>query len=324
MNVRVHGKQLLAMMVAVLLLAASGIVISADNTPETENPLAVQTPTVAATPPWWHDDKGPWWIGDLLTVLGIIVGALMIVFQLGRQQRHESAMQKDNFREQLRLEIYQEFSKVLAETSNKIAKVGSYVHLIDTFAKVNLDQINVGVTPPPISSRSPEFSAKHYEATRSYIELIELCEKYEIVSPELYIFRLAIHDGLHNLEKAFQSLNSFLIKFLPMDAVDNQGNARVLNVNVVTSDQIDLLSNLVTTYTNASGDLGGYLFDLNVELQNIFLSGLFKNKVKRREPIDKNIKVITTDPDGMEKLKEYFEEESPSAIHRKQVARRLG
>jgi hypothetical protein len=321
---RVRGKQLLAMMVVVLLLAASGIVISADTTPETENPLAVQTSTVTTTPPWWRDDKGPWWIGDLLTVLGIIVGALMIVFQLGRQQRHESAMQKDNFREQLRLEIYQEFSKVLVEASDKMAKVSSYVRLIDTLAKVYFDQANAGVTPTPISPRSPEFTAKHYEATNSNIELIELCEKYQIVSSELYIFRLAIHDGFHNLEEAFRPLNSFLVKFLPMDYVDNLGNSQILNVNVITSDQIDILSNLVDTYTNAAGDLSGYLFDLNVELQNIFLSGLFKNKVKRREPIDKNIKVITTDPDGMEKLKKYFEEESPSAIHRKQVARRLG
>ena len=61
----------------------------------------------------------------------------------------------------------------------------------------------------------------------------------------------------------------------------------------------------------ANDELINYLYDLNVELQNIFLSKLFNNKVPRRQPLDPKIKVISTESkEELEKLRKYFEEET--------------
>jgi len=257
----------------------------------------------------------PWWLGDLVTVIGILVGASMILYQLGRQHKNELKIQKENYREQRRLQIYQEFSKVLEEANDKTSDAGMYAFLISTNFKIYFDQVNSGFNSTPLRARAIEFSNKHYDGSYSIIKLIRLFEKYEIISPELDIFKLAVNVATHDMRETFHPLYSFLLQILPMEIVDNAGNKHLVNVISPTQEQITQLDAHVNTYKSAQDDLGGYLFDLNVELQNIFLRRLFDNKVKRRKPIDPNVKVVTTDSDDMEKLEKYFKEETAWGKH---------
>lgn len=264
-------------------------------------------------------DVRPWWIGDLLTVLSIFAGVGLIVFQLNRQHINDVETQKENNRDQLRLEIYQEFSLGLKNTNNKTSDAGMYAFLLTSNITNYTEQIGLGVIQPPLKYRANEFSDLHYSSNKSIIALIILIEKYEIVSPELDIFKTALNAALYDISEAFMPLFQFLLRILPMDFTDNEGNPGHLNVITPTQAQIDELSHLVNAYKNAHDDLGGYLFDLNVELQRVFLSRLFENEVKIREPIDPNIKVVTTDPAEIERLKLYFEEETPWGIHKREV-----
>ena len=58
---------------------------------------------------------------------------------------------------------------------------------------------------------------------------------------------------------------------------------------------IEKLKDLCEKSIKKSYDLLAYMEDFQVELQNEFLSKLFKYKVPRRKPIDKSLKVLTTD-----------------------------
>ena len=102
-----------------------------------------------------------------------------------------------------------------------------------------------------------------------------------------------------------------MLPILPLEILTPQGNTQIGNVVTPTVKQIEQLEELTNFYKSASDDMGSYLFDLNVELQNIFLSKLFDNKVKKREPLDPSVKVITTVPSEVEQLKNYFENETP-------------
>lgn len=298
---------------AVVLLVLSCISMSVANNevaaPKEQTTKAMQS----------QDTTRPWWIGGLLTLLGIVVGVCIIVYQLGRQHKNELKLQEENYRQKLRLGIYQEFSKVLEEANDKTSEVGMYAFLIPINVKIYRDQIKSGLAPAPIKHRAIEFSNKHQEVSDSIIKLIRLFEKYEIISPELDIFKLAVIVATHDMREALKPLHSYLLQILPMDVVDKTGNIQVVNVISPTNEQIDRLDGLVNTYKNADDDLSGYLFDLNVELQNIFLSRLFNNKVQRRQPLDPNVKVITTDPEDMTKLRKYFEEETDWGKQEKQV-----
>ncbi len=264
-------------------------------------------------------ESRPWWVGDLLTVISIFVGAALIIFQLNRQHKNDIETQKENNRDQLRLEIYQEFSECLDNANNKTSDAGMFAFLLTSNIYNYAHQINLGINTPPLKYRANEFSDLHYSSNTSILRLIKLIEKYEIVSPELEIFKIALNVASHDITEAFMPLFQFLLRILPMNITDAHGNNQITNVITPTQDQMDELQRLVNNYKDGHDDLGGYLYDLNLELQILFLSRLFENKVKIREPIDPNIKVVSTDPVEIVKLKRYFEEETPWGINKNEV-----
>ena len=265
----------------------------------------------------------PWWIGDLLTVISIFAGIGIIVFQLNRQHKNDIEAEKESHRDQLRLEVYQEFSTALDNTNNKTSDAKMYASFLKSNVINYLHQVNLGTNPQPLKARALEFSNLHFASYNSIIKLIKLIEKYEIVSPKLHIFQIAFNSSSHNISEAFTPLYQFHLRFLPMDITDNAGNPQIVNIHTPTQEQIDELNNLVNNYESGHDELGGYLFDLNVELQKIFLSRLFDNSVKIREPIDPNIKVITTTSTQITELQQYFENETPWGINMHEVEERV-
>jgi hypothetical protein len=65
--------------------------------------------------------------------------------------------------------------------------------------------------------------------------------------------------------------------------------------------------------------MGSYLYDLNVEIQNTLLINLFPNKAPRRVPLDPKFKVISTEPNEIDSLRKYFEEETDWGKKKKQA-----
>lgn len=256
------------------------------------------------------DTERPWWLGDLITIIGIIVGVCVIVWQLGRQHKSALRLQCENYKEQLRLDVYQEFSKVLEEANEKTSDVGMYLWLIPSQLYLFIDQINSGFRPATVRSRAIECCNKYEEESISIINLLRLFEKYEIISPELDIFKLAVNVAIYDMRETFNPLHSILLQILPRDIVDNSGNPQLDNVITPTQEQMSELDMLADAFKEACDNLIGYLHDLNTELQGIFLGRLFDNKIKKREPIDPSIKVITTEEKEVSILKKYFEEET--------------
>lgn len=259
------------------------------------------------------------WLSYLITFLSIVVGAVMILYQLGRQHKNELALQKENFREKLRLKIYQEFSTVLQKASKNAINAGMYAFHIPISLKNYLYQLNIGLSPAPIRQRVIEFSKLHNRSEQGVIKLIRLFEKYEVISPELNIFKLALNVASHDMREANTQLHTLLLQILPMDIALPNGTHQVMNVIRPTDAQLQQLEKFVSKYKKAEDDLCGYLYDLNVELQNIFLSKLFNNKVQRRQPLDPQIKVISTEPSEVQKLHKYFEEETDWGRRKRQA-----
>ena len=162
------------------------------------------------------DESRPWWLGDLLTFLSIIAGVLLIVFQIGKQHKNQINAQKENNREQLRLEVYQEFSKAYAEANEKTIDVGMYVFILVTNMQIYLDQKKIGINPGPLTGRVLEFFTKNGEASKSIIDLICLIEKYEIVCPKLEIFNTAFSASSYDMMKAFNPLHSYMLSLYPI------------------------------------------------------------------------------------------------------------
>jgi hypothetical protein len=146
-----------------------------------------------------------------------------------------------------------------------------------------------------------------------------MIERYQIVDPRINIFRTAIAVAHHDMMETFRPLFSFLLRILPDDIPRPDGSYVLVNVISPSDEQVNELKILVDAYKAASDDMGCYLCDLNVELQNTLLSNLFPQKVPRRKPLDPRFKVISTEPDEIEKLQKYFDEETDWGKKKKQT-----
>lgn len=295
------------LMIALSLFVVSSINILLDATAYTQETIHKPAEKIYILK---EEGDRPWWIGDAVTVFSILVSVLIIRFQMKKQHEGELEVQKENSRDTLRLEIYQEFSEVLSDAASKNSDVGMYAYLIPVHLKNYRDQVNSGLNPLPTKDRAQSFLQRHQSASDASIKLMRLIEKYEIVSPELEIFKTAINVVIHDMREAFVALHLSLSSILPVEVLTPQGDTQTGNIATPTEDQLQNLDKLVNKYKSASDDMLSYLFDFNVELQNIFLKNLFNNTVKKREPLDPSMKVITTEPHEVAKLNRYFDEET--------------
>jgi hypothetical protein len=246
----------------------------------------------------------------LITVIGIIVGVVIVVFQLGRQHRNELKLQKENIRDQLRINLYQDFLKLLAAAVEKHVSSHMYAFSMPMHVQIYHDQISKGFPTSPLSYRAMEFSNRHHATLNAVIELVFLIERYYIVDPRLDIFKTAISVAHHDMLKTFSPLFTFLLDILPAELPLPNGSCNLVNVINTSDEQVCELKRLMKEYISASDDMGSYLHDLNVEIQNTLLSNIFPNKAPHRVPLDPKLKVISTDPIESKKLMKYFKEET--------------
>jgi len=51
--------------------------------------VLITTATAIAAPDAPKADQGPWWIGFIVTIAAAVIGALAIVWQMGKQHKNE-------------------------------------------------------------------------------------------------------------------------------------------------------------------------------------------------------------------------------------------
>jgi hypothetical protein len=131
-----------------------------------------------------------------------------------------------------------------------------------------------------------------------------MLENWEIAFPAAELFRVAFSSANYDVEDAFHPLFQEVVRLLPVDMLDGT----TISQPLPTAEKCAELKALVETYAEARSTLRTYAHDLVVEAQNLLLSKLFKRRVKIREPIDPDYKVVTAaDTDA---LMAYFKTET--------------
>ena len=292
--------------------------VSPGSTNSIAEGISEQPHSIKASTPS-NENLRPWWLGDLITIFGIIIGVLIVVYQLGRQHRNELKLQKENHREQFRIQIYQEFSRLLGIATEKNTHSKMYAFNIPMNVHTYRGQISRGFNPSPLTDRAMELSRRHFDSLEATADLMILIERYQIVEPRLDIFITALSVAHHDVMQTFSPLFPFLLILLPSELPLPNGAYKIVNVINPSDEQVSELEMLVNAYTAASDGMGSYLYDLNVELQNTLLVNLFPNKAPRRVPLDPKFRVISTEPNEMERLRKYFDQKTDWGKKKKQT-----
>ncbi|HHT9114914.1 MAG TPA: hypothetical protein ACFYEL_00435, partial [Candidatus Wunengus californicus] len=95
-------------------------------------------------------------------------------------------------------------------------------------------------------------------------------------------FQTALNTAIYDARQVFLPLYEKLLKFLPMDFPKHKTQITDLEVIIPAipdDEQLQHIKDLANKYFKAVFTIENYIYDLTVEIQNIFLGSLFKYRV---------------------------------------------
>ena len=263
-----------------------------------------------------------WWriLDPAITLLGIVIAARMIIWQMGRQHRSSLELQKESARAEMHAGIYRELQEKISKASSAEVAASGYARMIPFELENYRNQVQMGIQNivgrPIVRRRATEFMNLNSAMSDGIINLISSFENYAIAAPEFGVFQDALNSAMHDAQTAFNKLHSALLPLLPMDMQDHlpEDLCDAPNANYVppppNDEQLEDIQRLVDAYVSAADDIGCYLHDLRGESQNTLLKDLYPGRqVPLREPLDPRLKVITST--NAEELQRFFREETP-------------
>ena len=253
-------------------------------------------------------------LDSIVNIVGIVIGAMLLVWQMGRQHKNNLKLQKENFRDELKLEIYQKLGEKISLASDKRIKISTMARTTAISLDSYFFMLSSGVQPKPVPERVQNFHDGYRLLTDSILSLIYMLEDYEIANNSFRIFNMAIQSCNHDLDKSYMALHAALLNLLPIDVAENQQEKVGTDVIIPkgqTKEAILNLKDLSDSFNEKTMDLGCYLYDLQVEAQNTLLGGLFEQRRATRKPTDPRYVVISAkDPLSLDKLEKHFMEET--------------
>lgn len=259
-------------------------------------------------------------VDPAIILLGIVIAAWMIIWQMGRQHRSSLELQKESARAEMRSKIYRELQgKITIAMQAELAASG-FVRMIPFDFENYRNQARMGIQNvvgrPIVQKTSVEFMNLNGAMADAVIELIITFENYEIAAPEFGVFRDALSSATHDARTAFSALHTTLLPHLPVEMRNHlpEEFRNAPNIDYVppppNDKQLAEIQRVVDPFMQATEDIGCYLHDLRVESQNVLLKDIYPNtQVPLRKPIDPTYKVITSE--NSDELKRYFREETP-------------
>lgn len=253
-------------------------------------------------------------IPNFLQSIAILVGIFVVVWQVNKQHKSNVEVQNEKLRCDLRLQLREEINRHIDKLNALTVSASGFPNALKISILVAKSDAEFGKVSKPLPQRVPAFNRVNYDIGGVAIELIKTIERYELVVPQLKIFQLALNVFLHDFNAVSSEYMRVLLTFLPFDASDEdrlRTGVSVYNRPLPEQRQLIEIQLIGDKYAEVLYNLGSWIYDLNIEIQNLALGHLFKkDKLPSRNPIDPNCIVIKTDKESMEKLTSYFENET--------------
>lgn len=250
-------------------------------------------------------------IRDVLTIVGLVAVALTAVWQIARQRKNASDLQRENAREALRLRVFENLIQRIRAVSDAYIAASMYAFGILPALDASNRGLSAGHQPSPVKQRALVLLDLQDKAQTQLAELFVECESWSIAFPNLIVFRVGLSAANYDVRQAFPPLFSSLLRILPMDRTTGDPGKPIIVHPLPSQEAFSELEDLVQRYKASMDEIGCYIYDLTIEAQNNLLHGLFESRVPPRTPLDPRHKVLSTDPEISKVLIRYFETETP-------------
>jgi xanthosine utilization system XapX-like protein len=254
----------------------------------------------------------------LVGILPLLVGVVMVIYQMERQHKDNYLLQISNHKEELKLKVYKEISEYVGCAMQSYEENQILINsLMRQYHNCLICQDDNRNPSPKIYTKDTELSDAHSRMLRSLAQLMNKLAEYEIVDKNIEIFRTALASAFQLILDAYLEFQRHIFAYLPSDVPKERLEQLGVNIKHAKSpsqQDIKEIEHSFNSYTAAN--LEGYCFvsDLSREAQNVLLGNLFNNQVPPRKPSDSRYVVVTTKPEDVERLKVYFTEKDDDGL----------
>lgn len=252
---------------------------------------------------------------NLVTIVGITVSAAVLLFQSFLQNRSNIKLQERNIKEDIKRKFHAEIEEALSKASSASSKMTTTLLDIYWIQYPSIKRSLENGFPLGFRTKMEDVMKSHSNNTSAAIEVILVIEKYEILHPEINIFKTAINVAVDGMWEHYQNLQNELMTFLPSVAIEE----KKISIPFPSVEKMNNFKKTLDLFLEANTHLSNWLGDFRIEIQNLLLGELFKHRVPYRNPIDKKWLVVTTEKRNVKKLNEYFENKTAWGKRKKEA-----
>jgi hypothetical protein len=248
-------------------------------------------------------------MSSLLQLLSILVGIMVVVYQLGRQHKGNLALQRENLRHEQRMKLFDSLTKKLTMAESAVVNFGLLGFFVPSALKIYLQHSAIPqFQPAPVRYRFNDLIEQRRAADAAVAAVLSVIEHKEVIYPALVIFRYAIAYQSEKCRSESAAFFSALMPFLPVDPPPELASTGVQprSLRLATEADISGLEDLGRRFQYEGSILLSYMTDLSREIQNKLLGQLFDMKVHPRRPLDPTLLVIGTSKPDVEALEQHL------------------
>lgn len=217
----------------------------------------------------------------VLSLAGLVIGFIVVGWQLDRQHRNTVEANRVHAQNQLKLEIYEEITRRAEATGEPLSEAANMpgFFIIELKYRMKL--------PVPLVNSKYSFNrleSLHRRCSDSIVGLMTTFENYEIVMPGFGVFLTKLGYGHQALTKAFGDFNLVASNFADPKFAAVQWPP--------TAEELTKVESLGRAVSDAAWDLTMVVEDLRKASQNFLLGKLFPgSRAEERKPADPTVEV---------------------------------
>lgn len=225
----------------------------------------------------------------IVQIFGLVAAFVTVIYQM----RAQRSLQRDKHRTELETATYEKIAGGMSFVSPVgVATTFQIIHgaLVEAVKK---HEGTGAYVPPPFDpvALDAEFRKSH----SGLWTVASTIQTYEIVSPNLPLFREALVIKLRQLAEAYIPL----VQVLPYVLISEKGINDPEKLVIPNEQDFVELQSKIDVFNDAAYDVASFLHDIQVEMQNSLLGSFFKRKIAARKPKDDSFIVLTSDDKNM-------------------------
>lgn len=247
-------------------------------------------------------------IGALVTVITATLGAILILYQIGRQAQHALKQDKNNEAIKLKMQVYENVLSITREMMSAEVGLGSYISSFESDVRLCKFMHKSGYPWSAPKARSAALTSRYNALSRASNEVIGMIERWQIIDPRIMVFRTAINVAMHEIRLAYtEDYFHTALRLMPHEKAESRQGS-LFPWSLPDDHSVENLSRATSNLRNAIFTLGGYMHDFQIEMQNILLGDLFRRSLPPRYPINPEVVVVRLE--NHLQLSAYFENDT--------------